>query len=138
MLRPSRSDILYVEDTMLVHHDPAMLQSVLKQIVEIGGRFGLEMHRGKVDLLRVCNGGQIINPNGMKVKVVPQATYLGYPYLPGRLTRSGTKSSLEAHMFTEDTGALDFRGLLATQSALCPGDDTADKSRAPAPQQLSS
>ena len=52
------SDILYADDTMLVHDDQDALQDFLNVIVAVGARYGLEMHWGKVELLRVPRQGR--------------------------------------------------------------------------------
>ena len=38
------SDVLYADDATLVHDCPSALEDFLKAVVEIGSRYGLEMH----------------------------------------------------------------------------------------------
>ena len=38
------SDILYADDTMLIHDDPETLEQLLHVVVTVGSQYGLEMH----------------------------------------------------------------------------------------------
>ena len=80
---PSRStyinvaDIMYADDTMLIHDDPEILQKMLHGVVETGRQYGLEMNWDKVELLRVRGDGRVEGPGGEPVKLAKQAVYLG-------------------------------------------------------------
>ena len=72
---PSRSsyinvpDIIYADDTMLMHDDLGTLQQLLHGVLQFGRQYGLEINWDKVELLRARGDGRVAGPGGEAAKL---------------------------------------------------------------------
>ena len=70
-------DILYADDTLLLATDADTLQRHLECITRVGRRYGLELHWGKTEVLRVRHDGLIYAEGNQPLKNKDYAVYLG-------------------------------------------------------------
>ena len=70
-------DILYADDTLLLATDAPTLQRHLENIVQIGKRYGLELHWGKTEVIRVRHDGVIYAEDGRPLNNKDRVVYLG-------------------------------------------------------------
>ena len=71
------SDLLYADDTVLIGTDAAVLQRHMHLISAVGQAYGLELNVDKTVLLRIRHNGQIASEDGLSIKAVEKAVYLG-------------------------------------------------------------
>ncbi|CAE8613094.1 unnamed protein product [Polarella glacialis] len=78
-------DVLYADDTVLVSAHANRLQQHLDLLVSEGKAYGLELNWGKTVCMNINHSGRIRSPDGVFLKHVQQAVYLG-----GLITSSGS------------------------------------------------
>ena len=70
-------DILSADDTLLAAVDVPTLQAHLKCVATVGRTYGLELHWGKTEVIRVRHDGVILAEDGSPLKTRAQVVYLG-------------------------------------------------------------
>eukprot|EP00959_Pyramimonas_sp_CCMP1952_P037983 794873-Pyramimonas_sp.AAC.1 len=70
------TDLLYVDDTILVNSSAHKLQSLLNVIIEEGAAYGLELNCDKTVVMHIKHNGCIFDPCGNPLKTVEQTIYL--------------------------------------------------------------
>ena len=69
--------ILYADDTLLVGYQQKHLQSFLDAVARVGGRYGLELHWRKFQLLQINADMKINSPGGDQIEGKESMSYLG-------------------------------------------------------------
>ena len=71
------SDILFADDTLLMGIEGAHLEEYTARVEEAGREFGLQLHWGKVQLVRVRSTQDVCEPDGSLLEATPSMIYLG-------------------------------------------------------------
>jgi len=71
------SILLYADDSLLIGASEAGLQELLDAVAQMGGRFGMELHWKKFQLLEVNTKFTILTPSGEQIPPADLLTYLG-------------------------------------------------------------
>ncbi|CAE8620602.1 unnamed protein product [Polarella glacialis] len=82
------NDVLYADDTLLISASEQRLQRHLELIVAEGKAYGMELNWDKTVVMQIRHHGEIKNQDGVILKCVSQAIYLG-----GLLTSDGSAIS---------------------------------------------
>ena len=69
--------ILYADDTLLLGLEEGPLQEFLDSVSQVGGRFGMELHRAKFQLLGVNMTCKLLTPGGEAIPTSELLSYLG-------------------------------------------------------------
>eukprot|EP00959_Pyramimonas_sp_CCMP1952_P321095 6719490-Pyramimonas_sp.AAC.1 len=80
-LQPARPgqfrQLVYADDTLLMARTVADIQKWLTAVCESAANVGLEMHWGKLQLLRVRCDGRVRTPAGEVIEATDALSYLG-------------------------------------------------------------
>ncbi len=71
-------DALFADDTLLISRSGAHLEEYMAAVEKKGGDYGLQMHWGKVCLVRVGVDTPVRSPGGECIPAQPSMLYLGY------------------------------------------------------------
>mmetsp|Transcript_26015 Transcript_26015/g.72600 ORF Transcript_26015/g.72600 Transcript_26015/m.72600 type:complete len:122 (-) Transcript_26015:176-541(-) len=71
------SVLLYADDTLLSGRDQGSLHQLLDDIVVAGAQVGMELHWGKIHMMKIRSDVQLRTPAGQRVAGKPCLTYLG-------------------------------------------------------------
>ena len=69
--------LLYADDTVLIDGDAFRLQRFLAAVTTAGARYGLAMHWGKLQLLRVNTWQEVCRPDGSLIDPCAEIVHLG-------------------------------------------------------------
>ena len=75
--RGALADILYADDTLLLGVSSDLLGEFLSAVQKAGGDYGLTLHQGKFQLLKVRTTSALHNPDGGEIESAASMTYLG-------------------------------------------------------------
>ena len=70
-------ELLYADDTLLLSVSSASLSSFMASISACGNKHGLELHWGKLQLMKVRCGENVRKPDGSIVEATDEMVYLG-------------------------------------------------------------
>ena len=73
----SLMELLYADDTLILSESPKPLERLLASISEVGARYGLKLHWGKLHLLCIRGHGIVKRPDGSTIEPEEELTYLG-------------------------------------------------------------
>jgi len=71
------SELLYADDTLLLGTSGLALSAFLRAVADTGAEFGMSLHVGKTQLLKVRSPGVVTTPNGENLTSKPSMIYLG-------------------------------------------------------------
>ena len=77
LLNGDLADLLYADDTLLLSVSAASLERFLKAVSNAGASYGLELHWGKLQLMRVRSEAAVRRPDHTGIEAKPEITYLG-------------------------------------------------------------
>ena len=69
--------VLYADDTLIIGASEARLQEMLESVANVGGRYGMELHWSKFQLLEVNGQYRLKAPGGDVIHPRPFMSYLG-------------------------------------------------------------
>ena len=75
--RDDLSDVLFADDTLLISASPEHLTEYMREITFCGSQFGLQVHWGKVQLLKICSDRIVRTPLGEVLPASDSMVYLG-------------------------------------------------------------
>ena len=67
----------YADDTLLLGTSGLALSAFLRAVADTGAEFGMSLHVGKTQLLKVRSPGVVTTPNGENLTSKPSMIYLG-------------------------------------------------------------
>jgi len=70
-------ELLYADDTLIVHSDAGMVDFYMAKIGEVGQQYGLQFNWGKLEYLSVNTDGQFFTPTGEPIPKKDRLKYLG-------------------------------------------------------------
>ena len=73
----SLAELLYADDTLLLSADAQSLQRFLRSVSAAGATYGLELHWGKLQLMRVRCEAVVRRPDHAVIEAKEEITYLG-------------------------------------------------------------
>jgi hypothetical protein len=75
--RGGLTELLYADDTLLLSVNSGSLERLLAAVSDAGARYGLELHWGKLQLMRVRCEDTVRKPEGGCIESKPGLSYLG-------------------------------------------------------------
>lgn len=101
----SLAELLYADDTLLLSVSASTLERFLAAVSEAGATYGLELHWGKLQLLRIRSESPVRRPDGSCIDSKEDISYLGTSlHGDGRVERELARRLGVAHA--------DFRSLV--------------------------
>ena len=75
--RPTFEELLYADDTLIVHSSAEIPDVYMAKISEVGAQYGLQLNWGKLEYLAVNSDAELLTPTGDAIFRKDRIKYLG-------------------------------------------------------------